>query len=65
MLLLATALDTTWRFFGPILGGLFIGIGLDATFHTAPILTIIMILLGIVTTGVLITRQLRDVRKQQ
>jgi F0F1-type ATP synthase assembly protein I len=65
MLLLATALDTTWRFFVPTLAGTFIGIGLDSTFHTAPVFMIIMVVLGCIATGVLIARQLRDVRNQQ
>lgn len=65
MLLLATALDTTWRFFVPTLAGTFIGIGLDSTFHTAPVFMIIMIVLGCIATGILVARQLRDVRNQQ
>lgn len=65
MLLLATALDTTWRFFGPILTGTFIGIWLDSMFHTAPIFVIILILLGIVGSGLLVAQQLRNVRNQK
>lgn len=63
MLLIATALDTTWRAFLPTLGGTFLGIWIDATFHIAPVGLIVMVLLGVVISGLLIARQLRDVRK--
>jgi F0F1-type ATP synthase assembly protein I len=62
LLLLATALDTTWRFFAPLLGGLFIGIGLDTVFHTAPLFVIVMLMLGIVGAGLLVRQQLKNVR---
>ena len=63
LLIFATALDTTWRIFVPVLGGTFAGIGLDHLFSTAPILTIICLMLGAAASGWLITRQLRTVRK--
>lgn len=63
MLLFATALDTTWRAFVPTLGGVFLGIGIDHLFNIAPIATIICLILGIITSALLIAKQLRDVRK--
>ena len=65
MLLLATALDTTWRAFLPTIGGTFLGIGIDHMFNIAPTGTIICIILGTATAALLITKQLRDVRKQK
>ena len=58
-----TALDTTWRIFVPTLGGVFLGIGLDAWLRTAPIATIFCLLLGFTLSTVLIIRQLTNVRK--
>jgi len=63
MLLLLSALDTTWRLFVPILGGVFAGIGLDDWLHTTPLATIICLILGIIVSIVLITRQLVSLRK--
>lgn len=63
MLIFLTALDTTWRAFVPILGGVFLGIWLDHLLNVAPIATIICLVLGVVLSGYLITKQLRDVRK--
>jgi len=65
MLLFLTALDTTWRLFVPTLGGVFAGIGLDDWLQTAPLATIICLILGIITSTVLIIRQLAHVRKSQ
>ena len=65
MLIFITALDTTWRAFLPTLGGVFLGIGIDHWLNIAPIATIGCLLLGTVTSAYLITKQLRDVRKQQ
>lgn len=62
-LLLVTVLDTTWRAFVPTIGGTFIGIGLDHTFNVAPWFTIAMIAIGFLTSGILITIQLKGVRK--
>lgn len=65
MVLIMTALDTTWRAFVPTIGGTFLGIGLDTLFGIAPIATIVCILLGFATSALLITRQLISVRKQK
>ncbi len=63
MLLLATALDTTWRAFVPTIGGTFLGIGIDHLFNIAPTGTIICLIVGAVVSGLLIAKQIRDVRK--
>jgi len=63
MLIFMTALDTTWRAFVPTLGGVFLGIGIDSWFKTAPIGTITCLILGTALSVVLITKQLRDVRR--
>ncbi len=63
MLMLVTALDTTWRLFIPVLGGTFLGIGIDHWAGIAPIATIVCITLGVIVSALLITKQLRDVRK--
>lgn len=63
MLLFVTALDTTWRAFVPTLGGVFLGIGIDHLFNIAPVATIICLALGVLTSALLIAKQLRDVRK--
>lgn len=63
MLIFITALDTTWRAFLPTLGGVFLGIGIDHLFNIAPIATIVCLVLGVVTSALLIAKQLRDVRK--
>lgn len=63
MLIIATALDTTWRMFLPPIGGTFLGIGLDHLFNSAPMATIICLIAGAVLSGVLVAKQLRDVRK--
>ncbi|MFZ1250603.1 MAG: AtpZ/AtpI family protein [Candidatus Microsaccharimonas sp.] len=63
MLIILTALDTTWRAFLPILGGVFLGIGIDHLLHIAPTATIILLILGTIVSSLLIAKQLRDVRK--
>ena len=63
MLLIATALDTTWRIFVPILGGVFLGIGLDTWFGWAPVAMLAGLVVGIIITTLLIIKQLRDVRR--
>lgn len=64
MLIFMTALDTTWRAFLPTLGGVFLGIGIDHWFNIAPIGTIACLILGVITSALLIAKQLRDIRKQ-
>ena len=63
MLIFITALDTTWRAFLPTLGGVFLGIGIDHLFNIAPTATIACLVLGVVTSALLIAKQLRDIRK--
>ncbi|MGV9001967.1 MAG: AtpZ/AtpI family protein [Candidatus Saccharimonadaceae bacterium] len=63
MLILMTALDTTWRAFAPTLGGVFLGIGIDSLLNIAPIATFICLALGALASALLIAKQLRDVRK--
>jgi F0F1-type ATP synthase assembly protein I len=63
LLFTMTALDTTWRIFVPTLSGVFLGIGLDAWWHTAPIATTVGLILGTILGTVLIIRQLTNVRK--
>lgn len=65
MVLLMTALDTTWRAFVPTIGGTFLGIGLDHLFNIAPIATIICLILGFAASTLLIARQLISVRKNK
>ena len=63
MLIFITALDTTWRAFLPTLGGVFLGIGIDHLFNIAPFATIGCLILGVITSILLVAKQLRDVRK--
>ena len=63
MLIIATALDTTWRMFAPTLGGTFLGLGIDYWLGIAPIATIVCLILGVITSGVLVIKQLNDIRK--
>jgi len=63
MILVVTALDTTWRAFLPTLGGTFAGIGLDRLLGTSPWALMICLLAGTVLSVILVARQLRSVRK--
>jgi F0F1-type ATP synthase assembly protein I len=65
VLLLATALDTTWRAFIPTIGGTFLGIWIDHSFTIAPMGTIICLITGTALSAFLITKQIRDVRKSR
>ena len=58
-----TALDTTWRMFTPIIAGTFLGIWLDHLMNSAPIATIICLLLGIAVCAMLVVQQFKQVRK--
>lgn len=62
IVLLKTALDTTWRMFIPVIGGTFAGIGLDHLFSIAPFATIVCMIGGVVLSAVLVVRQLTSVR---
>ena len=63
MLLMWTALDTTWRAFIPTIGGTFLGIGLDNLFNIKPWATITCMIIGFALSALLITKQLYDIRK--
>jgi len=65
IVLLMTALDTTWRAFVPTIGGTFLGIGIDHLFGIAPIATIVCLILGFATSTLLIARQLMSVRRNK
>jgi len=65
MVLLMTALDTTWRAFVPTIGGTFLGIGIDHLFNIAPIATIVCLILGFAISTVLIIQQLTSVRRSK
>jgi hypothetical protein len=63
VVLLMTALDTTWRAFVPTIGGTFLGIGVDHLFNITPIGTIVCLILGFAASTFLIAKQLISVRK--
>ena len=65
ILMLLTILDTTWRAFVPVIGGTFVGIGLDKATNNVPIFTTIFIITGFVTSGLLVALQIRQVRRNQ
>jgi len=65
LLLLATALDTTWRAFLPTIGGTFLGIGIDHTFNITPVGTIVCLIVGTALSALLIALQIRGVRKSR
>ncbi len=64
ILLLTTILDTTWRAFAPTIGGTILGVFLDNTLDTAPIMTTIMIILGFATSILLVFMQIRAIRRE-
>lgn len=63
MILVVTALDTTWRAFLPTIGGTFAGIGLDALLGTSPWALIVCLVGGTILSIFLIAQQLMAVRK--
>ena len=63
MILVVTALDTTWRAFLPTVGGTFAGIGLDHLFGSSPWALIVCLSGGTALSVLLIAQQLRAVRK--
>ncbi len=65
LLLFVTVLDTTWRAFVPTIGGTILGIMLDNTLHTAPLMTTILIIVGFILSALLIILQIRSVRRQR
>ena len=58
MILVVTALDTTWRAFLPTIGGTFLGVGIDKLFNVAPFATIVCIILGFIVSAILIIQQI-------
>ena len=63
IILLMTALDTTWRAFVPTIGGTFLGIGIDHLFNIAPIGTIVCLIAGFALSTFLIVQQIVSVRR--
>lgn len=63
ILLLTTIADTTWRAFVPTIGGTILGVALDNVLNVAPLMTTILIVAGFATSALLITLQIRSVRR--
>lgn len=63
VILLLTALDTTWRMFVPIVGLLLGGIMLDQWLHAKPWLMLAGLVLGIVIATVLVGYQFKKVKQ--
>jgi hypothetical protein len=63
LLLTATLLDTTWRVMLPGIVGVIIGIMLDHSWLTTPLMTIIGLVLGIALSVYLIYRQFKAVSR--
>lgn len=63
VVLLMTALDTTWRMFVPIVGLLLLGVLADQGLHTKPWLMIAGLVVGVVLAGVLVGYQFKKVKQ--
>lgn len=63
LLLTMTALDTTWRMFVPVIGGVLAGVALDNSVGSSPIGTTIGLIAGSGIAVLLVKRQLMDVTK--
>ena len=63
MILVVTALDTTWRAFLPTIGGTLLGIGIDKWFGLAPVGLIVCLIVGAGLSFFLIAQQLISLRK--
>jgi len=63
LLLVGTALDTTWRTLAPGIIGLLIGLWIDRTWHTVPLMMVVGLLLGMALSAVLIYQQLKAVKR--
>jgi len=63
VLLLGTIADTTWRMFIPTIGLTVLGLVIDKQLHTTPWIMILGIVLGTLTAGLLVRRQMKEVRK--
>lgn len=62
VMLLMTALDTTWRLFGPTIGLTILGIIGDHTFETKPWLTITCVSVGALVSFCLVYAQYKKVK---
>lgn len=60
MMLLGTIGDTTWRMFVPTIGLLLLGDYLDRSFQTKPLLLLVGVITGMIISGLLIMRQLKE-----
>jgi F0F1-type ATP synthase assembly protein I len=63
MLLAGTALDATWRTLVPGIIGTVVGLILDHTFHTTPIIMIFGLVLGVALSVLLIKQQFKGLKK--
>jgi ATP synthase protein I len=63
VILLMTALDTTWRMFVPVIGLLLLGLLADQAFATKPWLMIAGLLVGICLAVVLVAQQFKKVKQ--
>lgn len=63
LLLAMTALDTTWRTFVPVIGGVIAGVMIDNSFGLKPFGTITGLAIGTVIAVLLVKKQLEDVKK--
>lgn len=63
VLLLATAADTTWRMFIPIIGLTVLGLMIDKQLHTTPWLLIVGIMFGTALATALVHRQMKDIKQ--
>jgi hypothetical protein len=63
VLLLGTIGDTTWRMFVPTIGLTILGLLADKQFHTTPWIMVVGIVLGALLAGILVRRQIKEVRK--
>ena len=62
LLLTITALDTTWRTFVPVIGGVALGVWFDNMWATKPVFTIIMLAIGVAIAAYLVYRQFKAVQ---
>ncbi len=65
VLLLGTIADTTWRMFVPAVGVTVIGVMSDRFFDTTPWLTIVGIVTGSSLSALLVTRQIKQIKRTQ
>ncbi len=63
ILLSLTLLDTSWRMFIPTIGGVIIGIALDHILLTTPVFTFMSVIVGSITSLMLIMSQLKGLKK--